>query len=43
MESVQTIYKTLGYKSTPFKRKKSVVPPAEIKKMQLADKLGLSG
>ena len=44
IEQARVIYKALNYKPAPFTRKKSVVPPAEIKKMQTVDnKLGLSG
>lgn len=43
-EDVQAIYKALKYKSMPFTRKKSVVPPAEIKKSQSTDNdLSLTG
>lgn len=44
IEQVQLIYKALNYKPAPFTRKKSVVPPAKIKKMQTVDNnIGLSG
>ena len=43
-ESVQAIYEALKFKPTPFTRKKSVVPPAEIKKSQSLDnELSLTG
>ena len=44
IEKVQQIYKALNYKPMPFTRKKSVVPPAEIKKSQSTDNdLSLTG